>query len=88
MDVEMLKLPIAIVLAAVILGGSLLLSGRYELVPTEISDIAWQIDRLNGDVRRCFYGEVVGCWPVPSKSGPPPETAPATPAFLTPPKRR
>ena len=81
----MLKLPIAIVLAAVILGGSLLLSGRYELVPTESNDMsndsAWHIDRLTGDVRRCFYGELVGCWPVPSKSGPPPETAPATPTF-------
>ena len=50
----MLKLSIAIVLAAVIMGGSLLLSGRYELVPTENNDMsndsAWHIDRLTGDV--------------------------------------
>jgi len=51
---EMTSLSVAIVIAAVVVGGSLLLSGRYQVVQTGYPGIAWRINDRTGDVLVCY----------------------------------
>jgi hypothetical protein len=68
----MTRMSIAIVLAAAIIGGCLMLSGRYDLVNAGITTPdsaprklgAWRIDRLTGRVALCQASPVL-----PSEGG-------------------
>ena len=50
----MTHLSVAIVLAAVVVGGSVLLSDRYQVAQTGYPGIAWRINDRTGDVFVCY----------------------------------